>query len=171
MVSHHLTFAGMRTKCSAMCLPTFPQIHNHKLESTTTSPFIYFCSFINCNDIKEIKTESKNKMQAAKVKLKDMVSTAKEKVREHKAKSEEKAEMKTASTVREKEMARQKCQARIADAKAQLHYEKAEHRTTALAQASHWHGHKLAAGTRSTAPVFQTACPPGTAHPATGHYL
>jgi len=103
-------------------------------------------------------------MQAAKVKVKDMVSTAKEKVKEHKAKSEEKAELKTARTFREKEMAREKCQARIADAKAQLHHEKAEHRATA-AQAAHGR----AAGTGSGHP-FQTAYT-GSAHPAAGNYL
>lgn len=75
-------------------------------------------------------------MQAAKVKVKDMVSTAKEKVKEHKAKAEEKSEMRSAHTHLEKELAHEKCVAKITDAKAQLHDEKAEHRAKAQAHAA-----------------------------------
>lgn len=65
--------------------------------------------------------------------MKDMGSTTKEKLREFSAKTEEKAEKATARNKEEKDMVKEKAKAKEAQAKAQLHQEKADHRADSAA--------------------------------------
>ncbi|KAF3321494.1 protein IWS1 [Carex littledalei] len=101
-------------------------------------------------------------MQGMKVKIQDMTSTGKEKVQEGTANVQGKAEQATARTHVDKKAAKEREKAREAEAKAQLHGEKAMHRETAGAH--HGVGHVPLTGPRHHRPVGSSATT-GT-HPA-----
>ncbi|XP_010919922.2 uncharacterized protein [Elaeis guineensis] len=101
-------------------------------------------------------------MQAAKEKGKDMASAVKEKVKKHSAKAEEKVEETTARSREEKEMARERGKAREAQAKAELHDEKAGHREET---AAHRGTHVPLTGLYHNRPVGTAAAPTRTTDP------
>nr|XP_043630811.1 late embryogenesis abundant protein 18 [Erigeron canadensis] len=102
-------------------------------------------------------------MHSVKEKVSNAASAAKAHVESYKAKMEEKAEKATARTEEEKEIAHQRRKAKEAEAKMNLHVEKAEHAAEKLHGKHHVLGHDVYGG-QTTVGAGTTAVP-GTVHP------
>ncbi|KAJ9536869.1 hypothetical protein OSB04_029602 [Centaurea solstitialis] len=117
-------------------------------------------------------------MHSVKEKVSNAASSAKAHVETYKAKLEEKAENATARTHEEKEIAHQRRKAKEAEAKMNLHAEKAEHTAEKLHGKHHVLGHDTVAGAyggHHQTPIGMvglttttTGTIPGTVDPVTG---
>ncbi|GAB4834721.1 hypothetical protein Ancab_032984 [Ancistrocladus abbreviatus] len=94
-------------------------------------------------------------MQTAKQKMSDMASSAKAHMKACGAKAEEKTEKEMATTEEEKETAHQMREAKEAEAKAELHAEKAMHAAEKLEakQSHHLHGGRVGIDRHHQPPV------------------
>ncbi|KAL4565269.1 hypothetical protein LXL04_029357 [Taraxacum kok-saghyz] len=103
-------------------------------------------------------------MHSVKEKVSNAASAAKAHVESYKANLEEKAEKATARTPEEKEIAHQRRKAKEAEAKMNLHVEKADHAAEKLHGKHHVLGHDTAAGVyggHHQTPVGTTGVVPG----------
>ncbi|GJT59153.1 late embryogenesis abundant protein 18 [Tanacetum coccineum] len=112
-------------------------------------------------------------MKSVKEKVSNAASAAKAHVESYKANLEEKAEKATARTPEEREIAHQRRKAKEAEAKMNMHVEKADHAAEKQQGKHHILGHSAVPGGYGGAPVAQTTGVPhqqplGAVDPVTG---